>query len=212
MRDALTKDQQDKYLQFIRDHGHDNYYDDIVILLGTGLRVSELYGLTRSDIDFERRCICVRHQLCRTAEKPYFIKEPKTKSGIRRIPMTDSVYMAFRRVLRDRVAPKVEMLIDGHSGFVFLDREGKPKVGMHLQNYMRGMQRKYVKLYGNTLPKVTPHVLRHTFCTNAQQAGLDVKSLQYLMGHSNASVTLDVYTHSNYESVEKAFEQVAANL
>lgn len=59
---------------------------------------------------------------------------------------------------------------------------------------------------------VTPHVLRHTFCTNAQQAGLDVKSLQYLMGHSNASVTLDVYTHSNYESVEKAFEQVAANL
>lgn len=212
VRDALTKDQQDKYLQFIRDHGHDNYYDDIVILLGTGLRVSELYGLTCSDIDFERRCIYVRHQLCRTAEKPYFITEPKTKSGIRRIPMTDGVYMAFRRVLRDRVAPKVEMLIDGHSGFVFLDREGKPKVGMHLQNYMRGMQRKYVKLYGNTLPKVTPHVLRHTFCTNAQQAGLDVKSLQYLMGHSNASVTLDVYTHSNYESVEKAFEQVAANL
>lgn len=199
-------------MQFIRDHGHDNYYDDIVILLGTGLRVSELYGLTCSDIDFERRCIYVRHQLCRTAEKPYFITEPKTKSGIRRIPMTDGVYMAFRRVLRDRVAPKVEMLIDGHSGFVFLDREGKPKVGMHLQNYMRGMQRKYVKLYGNTLPKVTPHVLRHTFCTNAQQAGLDVKSLQYLMGHSNASVTLDVYTHSNYESVEKAFEQVAANL
>ena len=126
--------------------------------------------------------------------------------------MTDSVYMAFRRVLRDRATPKVEMLVDGHSGFVFLDREGKPKVGMHLQNYMRGMQRKYVKLYGNTLPKVTPHVLRHTFCTNAQQAGLDVKSLQYLMEHSNASVTLDVYTHSNYESVEKAFEQIAANL
>ena len=212
LRDALTREQQDRYLQFIRDHGHDNYYDDIVILLGTGLRVSELYGLTRSDLDFQRRCIQVTHQLCRTAEKPYFITPPKTKSGIRRIPMTDSVYMAFRRVLRDREAPKVETLVDGYSGFVFLDREGKPKVGMHLQNYMRGMQKKYVKLYGNTLPKVTPHVLRHTFCTNAQRAGLDVKSLQYLMGHSNASVTLDVYTHSNYESVEKAFEQVAANL
>ena len=212
VRDALTKEQQKKYLQFIRDYGNDNYYDDIVILLGTGLRVSELYGLTRPDIDFERRCIYVRHQLCRTAEKPYFITEPKTKSGIRCIPMTDSVYMAFRRVLRDRGSPKVEMLVDGYTGFVFLDKDGKPKVGMHLQNYMRGMQRKYVELFGNTLPKVTPHVLRHTFCTNAQQAGLDVKSLQYLMGHSNASVTLDVYTHSNYESVEKAFEQVAANL
>ena len=42
--------------------------------------------------------------------------------------------------------------------------------------------------------------------------GLDVKSLQYLMGHSNASVTLDVYTHSSFESVERAFEQIAGNL
>lgn len=212
VRDALTRAQQEKYLQFIRDYGRDNYYDDIVILLGTGLRISELYGLTKADIDFKRRCIHVTHQLCRTAEKPYFITPPKTKSGIRRIPMTDSVYMAFQRVLRARETPKVEMLVDGYSGFVFLDKAGAPKVAMHLENYMRGMQRKYVKLFGNTLPKVTPHVLRHTFCTNAQQAGLDVKSLQYLMGHSNASVTLDVYTHSNYESVEKAFEQVAANL
>lgn len=106
----------------------------------------------------------------------------------------------------------MEMLVDGYTGFVLWTKMERPKVGMHLQNYMRGMQRKYVELFGNTLPKVTPHVLRHTFCTNAQQAGLDVKSLQYLMGHSNASVTLDVYTHSNYESVERAFEQVAANL
>ena len=66
--------------------------------------------------------------------------------------------------------------------------------------------------YGKPVPRITPHVLRHTFCTNVQQAGLDVKSLQYLMGHSNASVTLDVYTHSSFESVERAFEQIAGNL
>ena len=83
---------------------------------------------------------------------------------------------------------------------------------MHVENYMRGMRRKYVKKHGNTLPSVTPHVLRHTFCTNVQQAGLDVKSLQYLMGHSNASVTLDVYTHSSFDSVERAFEQIASSL
>ena len=64
----------------------------------------------------------------------------------------------------------------------------------------------------NLFRAFTPHVLRHTFCTNVQQAGLDVKSLQYLMGHSNASVTLDVYTHSSFESVEKAFEQIVGNL
>ena len=211
IRDALTKEQQEKYLQFVQDCGG-NYYDDIVILLGTGLRVSELYGLTRADIDFDRRCIHVRRQLCRTAEKPYFVTPPKTKSGIRNVPMTDAVYMALMRVVKARTAPKVELLVDGHSGFLFLDKSGMPKVAMHLENYMRGLQARFKKAYGKPVPRITPHVLRHTFCTNVQQAGLDVKSLQYLMGHSNASVTLDVYTHTDYNVVKHAFDQVAANL
>ena len=73
------------------------------------------------------------------------------------------------------------------------------------------LQQKKIKFFF-VLYLTHPHVLRHTFCTNVQQAGLDVKSLQYLMGHSNASVTLDVYTHSSFESVERAFEQIAGNL
>ena len=68
------------------------------------------------------------------------------------------------------------------------------------------------KAYGKPVPRITPHVLRHTFCTNMQQAGIDIKSLQYLMGHSNASVTLDVYTHTDYNVVKRAFVQTAANL
>lgn len=115
------------YLQFVRDHSQGNYYDDIVILLGTGLRVSELYGLTKADIDFAHRCIHITHQLCRTAEKPYFIAPPKTKSGVRTIPMTDGVYMALRRVLRDRIAPEQEPVVDDYSGFLFLDKAGKPR-------------------------------------------------------------------------------------
>ncbi len=211
VRSALTKGQQEKYLQFVQECGG-NYYDDIVILLGTGLRVSELYGLTRADINFERRCIHVRRQLCRTAEKPYFVTTPKTQSGIRNVPMTDAVYEAFLRVMGARASTKIEMLVDGCSGFVFLDKAGMPKVAMHLENYMRGVQGKFEKTYGKPIQRITPHVLRHTFCTNAQQAGLDVKSLQYLMGHSNASVTLDIYTHSSFESVERAFEQIANSL
>lgn len=117
LRDALTKEQQEQYLQFIRDYGQNNYYDDIVVLLGTGMRVSEMYGLVcPGDIDFDNRCIHVARQLCRTAKKPYFITPPKTKSGERYIPMTDSVYMALRRVLRARAAPKIETQVDGYSG------------------------------------------------------------------------------------------------
>ena len=211
-RTALTKSQQETYLKFIRENGQDNYYDDIVILLGTGLRVSELYGLTKKDIDFKKRHIFIEHQLCRTAEKPYFVTSPKTSSGVRCIPMSDMVYMALKRVVANRPTPTVEFLVDGYSGFLFLDKDGKPKVAMHLQNYMRGMQKKIARIYGRSFPRVTPHVLRHTFCADMQRAGIDVKSLQYLMGHSNVSVTLDIYTHVNFDAVEEAFGRAVSNL
>lgn len=211
-RMALSKEQQEQYLRFIKEYGYNNYYNDIVILLGTGMRVSELYGLTKSDIDLEHRRINIRHQLCRTAEKPYFITSPKSKSGIRSIPMSDDVYDAFCRELEKRISPKIEMIIDGCSGFLFLDKNGKPKVAMNLQGYMRYMQKKYDALYGVTSTKITPHVLRHTFCTNAQVAGIDVKSLQCIMGHSRISETLDTYTHTDYNTVERDFYSALANM
>lgn len=211
-RTALTKAQQDIYLKYVQEYGQDNYYDDIVVLLGTGLRVSELYGLTKQDVDFKTRCIYIDHQLCRTAEKPYFITSPKTASGVRTIPMTDAVYLALKRVMKNRTVSKSERIIDGYGGFIFLDKSGMPKVAMHLQNYMRGIQKKINRIYGNSFPKVTPHVLRHTFCTNMQQGGIDVKSLQYLMGHSNVSVTLDVYTHTDFHAVQEAFAKAASSL
>lgn len=156
VRTALSREQQEQYLQFFMEYGGGSYYDDVVILLGTGLRVSELYGLTKSDLDFDRRCIHVRRQLSRTANQPYFISSPKTKSGVRTIPMTDTVYMALKRVLKDRASPKVEMLVDGCTGFIFLDKAGKPKVAMHLENFMRGLQRKHPWALGGDFPKVTP--------------------------------------------------------
>ena len=94
---------------------------------------------------------------------------------------------------------------------MFLDKADKPKVAVHLENYMRSIQMKLSRIYGKSFPKVTPHVLRHTFCTNMQQSGLDVKSLQYLMGHSNVSVTLDVYTHTDFNAVQEAFMRTIAS-
>lgn len=58
------------------------------------------------------------------------------------------------------------------------------------------------------LPKITPHVFRHTFCTNMANLGMDLKSLQYLMGHSDVSVTLNVYTHSSYEKAEESMARI----
>lgn len=63
--------------------------------------------------------------------------------------MTDAVYMALMRVVKGRTSPKVELLVDGHSGFLFLDKSGMPKVAMHLENYMRGLQKRFEKPTAN---------------------------------------------------------------
>lgn len=210
-RTALSREQQQQYLQYVSEHGQ-AYYDEVVILLGTGMRVSELYGLTKADIDFDLRRIHIQRQLCRTADKPYFVTPPKSNSGVRDIPMTETVYLAFKRAIAARIAPNVELLLDGCGGFIFLDKNGMPKVAMHLQNKLRQLRQNYILPDDPAFPRVTPHVLRHTFCTNMSQAGIDIKSLQYLMGHSHADMTLDVYTHCDYASVEDSFLKIAANV
>lgn len=203
-RTSLTKTQQEKYLKFIAEYGSGIYYDDIVILLETGLRVSELYGITLADVDLDKRLLHVRRQLCRTAEKPYFVCPPKTSHGIRTIPLTDIACDTFEHVISSRARPTIELIIDGHSGFLFLDSFGKPKVAMHLENYMRYMMKKYRKLYYDSMPTVTPHVLRHTFCTYIQETGLDFRCVQSIMGHGEPDITM-LYTHLDNEYIIRSF-------
>lgn len=103
------------------------------------------------------------------------------------------------------------MLIDGHTGFLFLDKDGKPKVAMHLEHVMKRIVDRHNDAHEDKLPSITPHVLRHTFCTEMANSGIDLKSLQYLMGHSDAGVTLNVYTHASYEAAENAMRKAVGS-
>lgn len=211
-RKALSQEEKEKYLAYVLgDKCRRRYYDEIIILLGTGLRISELYGLTKSDIDFKERRIRVERQLTRTRNCEYYIEKPKTDSGERYVPMDGAVYQAFQNVIENRKTPKVEMLINGHSGFLFLDKDGKPKVAGHLEHAMKRIIDNYNKSHDDKLPSITPHVLRHTFCTEMANAGMEIKNLQYLMGHADAYTTLNTYTHSSYVAAEKAHAKIAAN-
>ena len=102
----------------------------------------------------------------------------------------------------------MELLIDGHTSFLFLDKDGKPKVAMHLEHVMKRIVDRYNDTHEDKLPSITPHVLRHTFCTEMANSGIDLKSLQYLMGHSDAGVTLNVYT-LDYSDTETQTESAA---
>ena len=102
---------------------------------------------------------------------------------------------------------KTEIVVDGYGSFLLLDKDDKPKVALHIENEMRWAMKKYKKLHPDKpLPHITPHVFRHTFCTNMASAGMDIKNLQYVMGHSDVGVTLNVYTHASYD---RAAEQMA---
>lgn len=207
---ALTEEQLDTWMTFIRtDKTYSKYYDEFVVLLETGMRVSEFCGLTKKDLDFENRKIRVDHQLVRERGGKYYVEETKTVSGCRFIPMTDVVYQSLKNMLARRPKVKKEPMVDGYTGFIMLDKNGNPKVALHIENEMRWAMKKYEKLHPDKpLPHITPHVFRHTFCTTFANAGMDIKNLQYLMGHSDAGVTLNVYTHASYQHAADQMVQI----
>ena len=208
-RIALSREQQEIFMNFVKGDDHYcRYYDEFNVLLGTGMRVSEFCGLTISDLDFENRRIFVEKQLLKEKGGVYHVEKTKTESGVRYIPMSDEVCQSLKNILARRQKPKKEMLIDGYAGFLLLDKNGNPKVGLHLDHHMQWTMKKYRRTQQIPLPTITPHVLRHTFCTNMANAGMDLKSLQYLMGHSDAGVTMNVYTHASYDHAEKSMQKI----
>ena len=209
-REAITRKQERQFLDFIKNDKHFcRYYDGIYILFHTGLRISEFVGLTISDIDFENRRINVDHQLQRKRNMEYIIEETKTDAGVMQIPMTDDVYDCFQRIIANRKKPKVEPMIDGKIGFLYLDKNEMPMVALHWEKYFQHIREKYNSIYKVQMPIITPHVCRHTFCSNMAKSGMNPKTLQYIMGHSDISVTLNTYTHVKFEDAEEEMKKVA---
>ncbi len=209
-REAITRAQERAFLKFIQeDNCYRKYYDGIYILFNTGLRISEFCGLTISDIDFQNKRIRVDHQLQRKRDMEYIIEDTKTKSGERYVPMSQQVVECFRRVIANRKPPKQEPIIDGYTGFLFLDKNGMPMVALHWEHYFKHILNKYNSIYKVQLPKITPYVCRHTFCSNMARSGMSPKTLQYIMGHSDISVTLNTYTHLTFDDAKAEFDRVA---
>lgn len=209
-REAITRKQERAFLEFVESDKHFcKYYDGIYILFKTGLRISEFVGLTLADVDMKNRKININHQLQRKRNMEYVIEDTKTSSGTRVIPMTDDVYECFKRIIANRKKPKVEPMICGKSGFLYLDKNDMPMVALHWEKYFQHICEKYNSIYKVQMPKITPHVCRHTFCSNMAKSGMNPKTLQYIMGHSDIGVTLNTYTHIGFEDAQEELQRVA---
>lgn len=209
-REALSHDNERKFLKFVKEDPHFcKYYDGIYILFNTGLRISEFVGLTFNDIDFDNMKINVNHQLQRNNGIGYNIRDTKTESGGRLVPMTQEVAECFRSIIANRPNPKVEPMIDGYTGFLFLDKDHHPMVALHWEKYFQHICEKYNSIYKIQMPKVTPHVCRHTFCSRMAKAGMNPKTLQYIMGHSDIGITLNTYTHLGFDDAKEEMNRIS---
>ena len=211
IREAITRKQERDLLKFIKEDAHFcRYYDAIYILFNTGLRISEFCGLTIKDVDFKKMRINVERQLQRSSNMEYIIEKPKTESGTRFVPMTKEVAECFKNIISNRENPKVEPMVDGIVGFLCLDKNDMPMVALHWEKYMQHIREKYNSIYKVQMPCVTPHVCRHTFCSKMAKSGMNPKTLQYIMGHADISVTLNTYTHVNFEDAQSEMERLSS--
>lgn len=159
-------------------------YRGIILCLYTGLRIGELLALTWNDIDFDKSILSVTktcHDGNENGKHIRIIDTPKTENSRRQIPLSKTLI----KMLKD-------MKKKSKCEFVIADGE-KP---VYIRSYQRTFELLLKKI---GLPHKGFHSLRHTFATRALECGMDVKSLSEILGHKNATITLNRYAHSLWE-------------
>ena len=152
------------------------------ICKGMDVTPFELFQTDKKVLVINDPTVNIDHQLQRTSDMRYIIETTKTDAGTRVLLITEDVAQMFQAIIEDRNALKVEKAIDGYSGFLFYDDNGMPLVAMHWQHRFNHMVGRYNDIYRMQMPNITPHVCRHTYCSNMAKSGMNPKTLQYLMG------------------------------
>ncbi|WP_099204513.1 site-specific integrase [Scatolibacter rhodanostii] len=217
-RIALTLDQEQKFLEFIKGSPtYRHWLPVFVTLLGTGMRVSECTGLTWSDVDFEANTLSVNHSLIYRVidgHAGFHISTPKTKNSTRIIPLIPKVAKALHLLHEElsRVSTDSELSLAGYHGFVFRNRFGS-FLGAHAINRAidpickeinleETEQAKTEKRKPRLLPHFSVHNLRHTFCTRLCETTTDIAVIQQIMGHADIATTLEQYNHVSQEHIK----------
>ena len=184
----LTKDQIAEVLDKLAGHP---LYPIAATAIGTGARRGEIAALTWGDVDLDAGTMTIRQALEQTKKHGTRVKAPKTKAGRRTIGMPAVTVAALRehklQVLKLRLALGAGKLRDDTPVFATLEGEWPSLMAISTQ------WRDAVKSLG--LPKITFHALRHCHASALIAAGLDIMTISRRLGHSKASITLDVYGH-----------------
>jgi integrase len=178
----------------------------VLLLLYCGLRRGELIALTWNDVSLKNKSINVNKAVVFGNNKA-IIQSPKTDSGVRTIPIPDTILDALRFARKGADSTMVCPAADGGimSQIAFKRAWESYKHYLNIQAGGRDKSRSNPKL--TVIDNITPHMFRHTYATILYNAGVDVKSAQRFLGHADINVTLKIYTHL---SEQKKAEAVAA--
>ena len=216
----LTIEEQKAFLEAAkRSHNYRQY----VLLLETGLRTSELIGLTWDVIDWKKHTLTINKTLeYRFDNRCWRAGPPKTPKSYRTIPLTDRAYGILRscydeRTIRRESETLCQVLeyIDRRSGelhylvmkdLVFINyRTGEPNKNSSYDTHL------YKICDEAGIRRFCMHALRHTYATRAIERGVPPKVLQQLLGHSSIKTTMDRYVHVTDDSMEKAVKLFSEN-
>lgn len=182
-KSAYTKEQAEKCEQYAREHNR----IDIILMLNTGIRRSELLGLKWSDIDFDAKTLRVERAVTQTKGK-IIIDKPKTATSVRTIPLPSD--------LTEYLAP-----IRSNPDVYIVGGKDKPQsISTYAKYFKRFMDDMSLE---TGLPILSPHELRHTYGTTLREAGVDIYTIQKVMGHSDISVTASIYVHNDLDVLRR---------
>lgn len=221
-RRVLTKDEQKTFLDKVAGSFYKELY---TFMLLTGVRVGEMGALQWSDIDFENEFIYIKHSLTCYYDKgikTLVITTPKTQNSIRKIPFfgeTKKVLLSqkekqdkLKKQLGDRFRQASEL---GNVDLVFTSSMGSPVTRYVLEHDMKQVTKEinqleqYNAIIENREPvefeKLYPHALRHTFATRCIEKGIQVETVQKIMGHASINMTMS-YTHILEDTLKEVAE------
>lgn len=215
---ALNMEQQRSLISYVANNPvFCIWYPLIAVMLGTGCRIGEVLGLRWCDLDMKEKVINVDHALIyrkgESGKQEYHIVKPKTRAGVRKIPMMNTVYEILIDYKESCKKFSKKEYIDGYTDFIFLNERGKvfrpPYINIILsricEEYNKEEHARAIaeKREIQLMPHFSCHTLRHTFCARLCENEVNVKVIQELMGHSSIKITMDIYAEITEEKKKK---------
>ena len=227
-RKSLTAKEHEIFVNYLNTNKMAERWKPVfTVMINTGLRVGELTGLTWDDIDFEKNTISVNRTMVYykhdDGKTRFAVNTPKTKAGYRTIPMMNVVKEALleEKELQEVLSTPQGIIIDGHTDFVFLNRYGSVQNQSMLNKALRRIVRFCnEEMLSNAkdgeevllLPRMSCHILRHTFATRQVEAGINLKVIQETLGHADIKTTLNIYADATEELKSNEFDKLQGYL